>query len=235
MKRIFNEFILLVCAILFIQIPLKAQSANAVDWLSDYKGEVPAGSYSYKYAYSYFNKELCGITISTIKIDKKGNESTSSIEVYLSDVDENAVKFKVTGKYITVSFETKNSQKFIKSFDGGEFKGYINSSEIYTDKVEKARSLVDAIKSHLKECTLQEKSWTSLKECIAWLSSNISKTTKGGTDYDQVFNTDAAKNYLASLTRKYNDSKGNEITEKYSWNMADLNPDKINLSVRPFH
>ncbi len=231
MKRIFKDFIPLVFAFLFIQGTLTAQDKSTVDWLSEYKGEVPTGSYTYKYAYSYFNKELCGITISTIKINKKGDESTSSIEVYLSDIDENAVKFKVTGKYLTVSLETKNSQKFIKSFDDGEFKGYINSSEILCDQVEKARSLVDAIKSHLKECTHQEKSWASLKDCVDWLSSNISKTPKGNTEYNQIFSADASKNYLSELTRIYNDSKGNEITEKYSWNMADINADKISLNV----
>ncbi|MBN2612641.1 MAG: hypothetical protein JXB00_13885 [Bacteroidales bacterium] len=231
MKRVKRRFILFTILFLsFIQI-VPAQENEPVTWLSDFKSDVLAGSYTYRYDFTYFNKELCGITISTVKVDKKGSESESHVELYLTDIDPNYVNFKVTGKYITISLKTKNSQKFIKSYDGGEFKSYVAEAEIYSDQVEKARALVDALKNHLKDCKEQQTTWGSLTECLQWLTANISATTKGSTEYNQEFKFDAAKAYLAGIVRKYNDSKGTEIIEEYAFNLADFNPDKITMIV----
>lgn len=211
---------------------LKGQEAPTIDWLKEYRGEVPVGNNTYWYEYSYFNKELCGISIKSVKISKKGDESVSRNELYLSDIDENAVTFKVTGKYITVNLETKNSQKFIRYFEDGEFDSYVSSVEIYTDQVDKARSLIDVFKEKLKECNRQEKSWGSLKAGLDWLADNISATTQDETEYNQSFSYDGARNYLVAFNRNYNDSKGNKINEVYSFNLADLDPDAVSLNVR---
>jgi hypothetical protein len=212
--------------------PVDGQEASPIDWLKEYRGEIPVGSYTYWYEYSYFNKELCGISIKSVKISKKGDESVSRSELYLSDIDENAVTFKVTGKYITVNLETKNSQKFIRYFEDGEFDSYVSSVEIYTDQVDKARSLIDLIKEKLKECNRQEKFWSSLQSGLDWLKDNISTTTQDGTEYNQSFSYDGAKNYLVKYNRNYNDSKGSEIREVYSFNLADVDPEGVSLNVR---
>ncbi len=211
---------------------LYGQETPPIDWLKEYKGEIPVGNNTYWYEYSYFNKELCGISIKSVKISKKGDENISRNELYLSDIDENAVTFKVTGKYIIVKLETKNSQKFIRYFEDGEFDSYVSSVEIYTDQVDKARSLIDVLKEKLKECNRQEKSWSSLKAGLDWLTENISTTTKDGTEYNQSFLYDGAKNYLVTFNRNYNDSKGNKIKEVFSFNLVDVNPEGISLNVR---
>jgi HSP20 family molecular chaperone IbpA len=231
MKRFNHLFIPFISIILFSFSMLNGQENETVDWLNDYKGEIPAGSYTYKYEYSFFKKELCGIAIKSIKIDKKGSESVNRYELYLSDIDENAIKFKVTGKYITVSIETKKSQKFIKYFEDDEFKNYVSSLDIYTDQVDKARALVDVLKEKLTDCKRQDKSWGSLKESLGWLANNISAANSGGTEYLQSFSYDGTRNYLVVYNRKYNDSKGNEIVEVYSFNLADVDPAEVNLNV----
>ncbi|MFO7658211.1 MAG: hypothetical protein R6W78_14215 [Bacteroidales bacterium] len=231
MKRLKKGFILCVTLILSLSQLVTAQENEPVAWLTDFKNDVLAGSYTYRYDFSYFNKELCGITISNIKTDKKSSESESHVEFYLTDIDPNSINFKVTGKYLTIGMKTKNAQKFIKVFDGGEFKSYTAETEIYSDQVEKARALVDAFKTHLKDCKEQQATWGSQSECLKWLASNISKTAKGGTEYNQEFKSDATKAYLAGFTRKFNDSKGTEITEEYSLNLADLNPGKVSMVV----
>lgn len=210
---------------------VNGQEAPAIDWLKEYRGEIPVGSNTYWYEYSYFNKELCGISIKSVKMSKKGDESVSRNELYLSDIDENAITFKVTGKYITVNLETKNSQKFIRYFEDGEFDSYVSSVEIYTDQVDKARSLIDVMKGKLKECDRQEKTWGSLKAGLDWLKDNISTTTQSGTEYNQSFSYDEAKNYLVAFNRDYNDSKGIEIKEAYSVNLADVDPEGVSLNV----
>src|SRR4030042_6899252 len=231
MKSFNHASISLVIILLLCFGMANGQETKTVDWLDDFKGEIPAGNYTYKYEYTYFNKELCGINIKAVKIDKKGEERVNRNELYLSDVDENAIKFKVTGKFITVSLETKNSQKFFRYYEGDEFKSYASSVDIYTDQVDKARALVDAFKERLKDCSQQDKSWGSLNESLEWMAKSISTTTRGGTEYNQSFSYDGVKNHLAVFNRKFNDSKGNEVNEVYSFNLADVDPGKVNLVV----
>ena len=231
MKRNNHTLIFLSSFFLCFFPMLSGQEIETVGWLDDYKGEVIAGSNTYKYEYTYFNKELCGLDIKSIRIDKKGTESIDRNELYLSDIDEHTIGFKVSGKYITVSMETKNSQKFIRYYEDNEFKSYVSSIDIYTDQVDKARALINVIRENLEDCNQQNKSWGSLKESLGWMADNISSTTKGGTEYKQSFSYDDVKPHLAVLNREYNDSKGNEITEIYSFNLADVDPAKVNLNV----
>jgi hypothetical protein len=230
MKPLNHAFVYIVSLFLSFNM-LPGQEIKTIEWLNEYRGEIPAGSYTYKYEYAYFNEQLCGISIKSVRTDKKGSESVSRNELYLSDIDENVIKFKVTGKYITVTMETKNSQKFIRYYDGDEFKSYVSSVDIYTDQVDKARALIDIFREKLKECHRQDKSWGSVKESLGWLADNISRATEGGTEYNQSFSFDEVRNYLAVYKRKYNDSKGNEVNEIYSFNLADVDPVKINLNV----
>lgn len=231
MKRVTQVIIPLTGLFLMVNFLASGQENEAVSWLSDFKGEISTGNDTYKYDFVYFNKPLCGISVTAVKTDKKGNETTTRDEVYLSDIDQNTIRFKVTGKYITVSMDTKNGQKFIKDYTGDEFKGYISSVDIYTDQVEKARNLTDVLKEQLKLCTYKEMSWSSQKEVLAWLTATIGKTNNGGTEYSQKFSFDPAKNYLIDFTRKYNDSKGNEVNDDYSFNLADINQGEVNLEV----
>ena len=231
MKRNNHALILLISIFLYSFHMVSGQDTETIDWLDDYRGEVIAGSNTYKYEYTFFNKELCGLDIKSIKTDKKGNESVGRNELYLSDIDEHAIGFKVSGKYITVSMETKSSQKFIRNYEDDEFKSYVSSIDIYTDQVDKARALINVFREKLEDCNQQNKSWGSLKESLGWMADNISSTTKGGTEYVQSFSFDDVKSHLAVFKRKYNDSKGNEITEAFSFNLADVDPAKVNLDV----
>lgn len=231
MKNFSHLFISAISCFLFSGTILYGQQMVAVEWLDDYKAEVTAGNNKYMYEYAYFNKELCGISIKSVKTDKKGNVSTSRSELYLSDLDANTIRFKVSGKYITVSMDAKNQQKFIRYFEDGEFESYVSSVDIYADQVDKARAMINIFREKLEDCSRQVKSWGSLKETLEWLTDNISATNRGGTEYEQSFSYDGVKNHLASLKRKHNDSKGNEIAEIYSFNMADLDPSEVNLDV----
>ncbi len=215
----------------FLTLFIQAQEKEPVEWLSGFNSEVPAGSYTYRYTFDYFNKANCGIMVTAVKTDKKGSETKTQMEFYLPDIDENTIQFKPVSKYITVSMITKGSQKFIKEMEDGNIKGYVSGVEIYVDEVDKARSMVDAFRSHLKECRLQEKSWGSMKESLDWLAKNISKSVKSGTEYEQSFGYDAGKNYLVTLVRKSNDSKGNAVEEDFRFNLADIDPSKMAMNV----
>lgn len=231
MKRVAKAIIPLTGFFLMVIFPASGQENETVGWLNDFKGEISTGNDTYKYNFAYFNKPLCGISVTSVKTDKKGNETSTRDEVYLSDIDQNTIRFKVTGKYITVTMDTRNGQKFIKNYAGDEFKGYVSSIDIYTDQVEKARNLTDILKEQLKSCARKEMSWNSLKEVLDWLSANIGETNNGGTSYLQKFSFDPAKNYLIDFARKYNDSKGNEVNDDYSFNLSDINQGEVNLEV----
>ncbi len=229
MKSITINILLLILIFFSAFFVSNAQNYLPVDWLNKYKNDVLAGSYTYTYDFKYFNKENCGIRVVTIKKNKKGDENENYTDFYLSDIDENTISFKVSGKYITVNMLTKGAQKFVREYEDNVLKSYGPKIEIYTDEVEKARSMVDAFKSHLNECKGHTKSWNSLKESMEWLSATISKTTHKNIEYEQVVRFDGLKNYLVTFERNFSDTKGYFVSDLYKANLADIDPNKIEL------
>jgi hypothetical protein len=146
---------------------LKAQ--KELEWLADYTSEINTGSYTCVYNYTSVDNNTCKIRIEELKTDKKGKTSSESYVFYLSDINPSSLSFKASGKVINVSMETNLSQKFVTAFEEGEFDGYTDEINIQMSEVDKARSFIEAFKSHIGTCKTTDRSWTSQEEALAWL------------------------------------------------------------------
>ena len=227
MKR--NTLALLSLSLAIILIAKNGKSQEQISWLSDHTAEINTGSYTYTYDFTTLDSD-CKIKIEEKKVSKKGTETKQSSIFYLSDISPSSLNFKSTGKVLTVSMETKQSQKFISAYDGEEFKGYTNEISIYTSEVDKARSLIDAFLSHIETCKDNERTWTSKEEVINWLTENIGDSEKSGTNYKQSF-MKGEKPYLALLKTESTDSKGQTNENLHKIDLSDFSPDDIQLEV----
>ncbi len=224
-----NTFAFLSLSLAIILIAKIGNSQEQISWLSDHTAEINAGSYTYVYNFTTLEND-CKIKIEEKKISSKGSETKQSSIFYLSDISPSSLNFKSTGKVLAVSMQTKQSQKFISSYEGEEFKSYTNEVTIYTSEVDKARDLIDAFLSHIETCKDNERTWTSKEEVVKWLTENIGDSEKSGTNYKQSFRKDE-KPHLALLKTESTDSKGQQETNLYSVNLSDINPDEIKLEV----
>jgi hypothetical protein len=223
--------IIIIIYLAFIVLNISSLMAQEkIGWLAEYTAEIDAGSYIYAYNYTSVDNNTCKLRIEELKTDKKGKTSSEAYVFYLSDINPSSLGFKASGKVINVSMETNLSQKFVTVFEGGEFEGYTDEISIRMSEVDKARSFIEAFKSHIGTCKTTDRSWTSQEEALAWLAENIGESVISGTTYKQTFSK-GDKNYLAKLKTETTDSKGNIQTATCTFDLSDINPSGVELNV----
>jgi hypothetical protein len=223
-------FLIPVLFVISMALNIIGAGAQDIDWLAPYTAEVNAGSYIYKYGFTAVDNNTCKLKIEEQKTDKKGETSSDSYELYISDINPSSLSFKASGKVIEVNMEIRLSQKFITVFEEGEFEGYSNKITITMDEVDKARSFIEALKSHIDPCKKNEITWSSVEEAFTWLANNVGISEISGTTYKQSFSK-GAKSYMAQLKTEKTDSKGNTQSENYIFNLGDINHSSISVDV----
>ena len=225
-----KTFILSVVTILLLGTHIKAQDEIELSWLQGFSESVLVGSNTHVQKYYSIEGNQCKLKFTAEITDKKGNTETASYVFYLSDLNPNAISFKPTGKYVTIEMEAKSAQKYIMEYKNEEFQGYINKFNLYTDAIDKARSLIDAVKSKMDGCKTEGMKWSSTADATDWLNKNIKTVQDGSVENVQQFKQ-GAQLYLSSLTREYADSKGVQHIEEYILNLADIDQSKVDLKV----
>ncbi len=219
--------------ILFVVFLLSSNFLSAQDnvsWLSDFTGDVVNGSSTLSYTFTKVDGNDCKLKIGEKETDKKGNVSQTDWVFYLSDLDPSALSFKPSGKVINISLNIKNGQKFVSVSEDGEFTGYTGDVPVTMSEVDKARALIDALKSHIGECKQTDRAWNSRDEAFDWLVENIKPSDNSGTTYDQTFSK-GNKPYMAVMQTESTDSKGNQNKVTRTFDLSDINPNGINLEV----
>ncbi|MCB0649956.1 MAG: hypothetical protein KDC85_01625 [Saprospiraceae bacterium] len=93
----------------------------------------------------------CKWQFTTIEQGKK--EDTREVyEFNLIDLDEEAVRFKISGKTLSVEIPSKRGAKNIKYYKNGEPGDYQNSFLIRMQNVEDARNLIRIFQTSIKAC-----------------------------------------------------------------------------------
>ncbi len=228
MKRVHFSAILIF--LMIITLFTSASAQDNVAWLGDFTGDVVDGSNTLSYSFQTVDGNECKLNITEKKTDKKGSVSETGRVFYLSDLDPSAMAFKPSGKVIRVSLKIKNGQKFITESANGEFSGYTDEVPFTLSEVDRARALIDVMKSHSGTCKQSDRTWNSGDEAFAWLSENIGASGNSGTSYEQVFSK-GVKPYLAALQTESTDSKGTQNKVIRTFDLSDINPAGISLVV----
>lgn len=220
----------LFISLLFISITSQAQDEKELSWLKNYTESVVTGSSTRLHKFYSVEGKDCKLKFVEEETDKKGNTETQAYIFYLADMNTNAISFKPTGNYITINMEAKASQDYIMEYENGEFEGYVSDFDIYTDAVDKARNIIDAIKAQQSGCQSEGLTWSTAASAVDWLSSNIGTAVHSDDEVSQSFEK-TNKPYLAKLSKEYTDSKGESHSETSVINLSDLDPKKIDLDV----
>jgi len=223
-------FLIPVLFVISMALNIFGAGAQDIDWLAPYTAEVDAGSYIYRYGFTAVDNNTCKLKIDEQKTDKKGKTSSGSYVLYISDINPSSLSFKASGKVIEVNMEIRLSQKFITVFEEGAFEGYTNKITITMDEVDKARSFIEVLKSHIDPCQENERTWSSVEEAFTWLANNIGISEISGTTYKQSFSK-GEKSYMAQLKTEKTDSKGSTQSETYIFDLSDINHSSISVDV----
>lgn len=81
------------------------------------------------------------------RVEIKGTSSTQEVfEFNLSDINPGSVNFEVSGKFLTVKFETNFKSKIIKAYKAGKIAPYVYQLEFAMADTESARGMIAALK-----------------------------------------------------------------------------------------
>ena len=157
----------------------------------------------------------------------------SRYEFNLSDINQNSLDYKVSGKKFVLTFQTIGDSKLIKVFENDEQQNYINDLEILCNDMENARLLLHVFKKTIPLCEsniVRLVPEQNLGNKIDWLIENITEVSVEETVYNQVLERISDDNNKLRLTLK-------EITEKksteyiYEFNLTDLNPNSLKYDI----
>lgn len=131
-----------------------SETSAMVKWLSTNIGEVMIEQNTVKQALSPAEEG----NLNKIKYERTEIKGTSSsqqtFEFNLSDINPASVGFEVSGKFLTVKFETNYRNKIIKAYKDGKIAPYVYQLELTMPDTEVARGVIAALKKcaeNLKE------------------------------------------------------------------------------------
>lgn len=123
-----------------------ADTPGMVKWLMSTIGDVSIEQNTIKQALEPAEE---GNTdkIKFTRIEIKGTSSTQEVfEFNLSDINPASVNFEVSGKFLTVKFETNYKNKIIKAYKAGKIAPYVYQLELAMSDTEVARGTISALK-----------------------------------------------------------------------------------------
>jgi hypothetical protein len=194
-------------------------------------GEIQIDKITYKQTIDVLDDTKGKIRFSSVATDDKGKATKESYEFYVSDIDKNTIIRKTSGKKLLVNMWINNKQKFIKTYKDDVHEGYVDNLEMLVSDADAAQGIIDLFKKAIPLVKMNEKSWTSAKDALAWLQSNIGEvSTKTGRSV-QTFSFNDQKEYMVIFKVVTTDTKGATIEENFEMNIADINKNNIQLKI----
>lgn len=187
------------------------------------------GNDTYRYNFKNVDGNGCKVEFEELVTNKKGSTESRSWMFYLSDIDPASILFNTGGKSVKVTLGTRNSQKFISSYEGDQFKEYTGKIELTLNEVDVTRKLIETLKDHIGSCTESEPAWEDANVALAWLAENIGNAKDDDVQWIQSFST-GEKFYLARISSKSVDD-GKEQSFEYLFDLTDINPAEIKLEA----
>ncbi len=225
-KQLFS----LLGALLLISGWMGTAAQEAIPWLEDYTGKMEIGKETYRYEFSSVHGIDCKVEFEEIVTDKKGEEAHRSWIFYLSDIDPSAIRFNAKGKSIEVTMETRNSQKFITYYEDGKFEEHTGEIELYMTEVDLTRSFIEAVRERIGSCDASQIAWEDREAAFSWLEEYIGEATDDDIRWEQRF-SGGGKPYLVRLISKSTSSKGKQESFEYLFDVTDMEPSSVRLSV----
>ncbi len=226
-----HRMIFMIPALIILALnPTGAAAQGNILWLQDFTGDMVIGNDTYRYEFATVDGNDCKVEFRESVTDKKGSVESRSWIFYLSDIDPEGINFRTRGKYVETTLETRNSQKFITCYEDGALDEYTDEVSLRMTEVDVTRKLIDLLKSHIGSCTETETSWDDREAAFGWLTENIGKAMDDDVQWEQQFSR-GDKPYLAKLSSRSVDAKGNEEAFEYQFDLSDINPASVKLEV----
>jgi hypothetical protein len=226
-----KKFVNTIASITFFIISSFNTIAQSLDWLLPFSGEVNTGTFIVRQQFEPLAGKKCAILYTSVKTDKKGSSETTRYEFYISDIDENTVRYKASGKTINLEMNTREKQPFIKELSDTVVTGYSSDLLVLFDNPDKAREMAESLKKNIPLCKRQASALNDAASALQWLSLQIVPVERDGSQIQQQFSTRKEVPYMADFMVNEKDSKGVSTAWQYSFNLTDVDPAAVKLDI----
>lgn len=204
--------------------PIWSSRQEAFAWLSQNIGESVASGTSYKQTFVKGNKEYLA-TLNSESTDSKGVQETIQYNFNLSDIDPSKINLVVSGKYFKIEIPVRDSKYYMQLIKG-ENTTYSKELEIYSDDMEQARNIYNAMAYLVSETPVpKRKEWENYSAVLAFVKSAMHEVQVGSYTIAQEFSNDESSSGMGHVTIRKTDSKGATTEETNSFYLTDIQPD----------
>ncbi|HEY4787119.1 MAG TPA: hypothetical protein VIH57_13770 [Bacteroidales bacterium] len=161
--------------------------------------------------------------------DSKGKNVDYLYEFYLADVEVNTIACKVSGKKISILFNCKNKQKFIRYSKDNVVQNYQYDFDMMSDNLETARCMIEALKYALKNSKDAPVSFTSMASAFDFLKNNVIDLKTATDQYKQVFTGNTAEPFPCKYELSRTDAKGVTTDESSEFYPYLLDPNTVTI------
>jgi hypothetical protein len=176
----------------------------------------------------------CLCTLTQIEKDTKSSKK-NEYRFHWMDVNPNAVAIEVSGDRMFVKLTALDSKKLIMNTQDDKFSGYENSVRLYMPDIEHARRAKFAAEKASEKCKLSYKEpfGSDVLSQVNWIKSNVKDVTLEDVTLSQKLEpVESGKNDKLKYTRKELNAKGSGAEEVYEFNLSDINPLSVDVSVK---
>ncbi len=162
-------------------------------------------------------------------VNSKGETLSTNSIFDLTDINPMAVNLKISGKSLIVEVPVKENKRFIevKSPAGSLF---TNELLIYTNTIELARQVVNAL-SYLVTNTIAERpTWDSYSSSIGFVKDNLGEVAVDDELFSYGINFEPSPSGLATMVMKKSESDGTSESVEYAFYLTDI-MDKLEIEV----
>ena len=156
-------------------------------------------------------------------------------ELNAADINPAEIEFDTDDSFVTIEASTRGGRDLIKVFENGELDGYEESMKFYTDGIEPARKLVEALQFYVmesKDMTAREiidiENTGDLSKLNDFISNHLKDVAIEDENFKQSFTYQQDKPYLVTIEVE-EVNEGEPYT--YSFNLADLNDNGLSFDT----
>jgi hypothetical protein len=203
---------------------------EALDYVKKNLPKVTIGSDIYEQSISFEDTPDGLVSFRKIKTNKEGEAVEESFQLYLCDMKKE-VQLNVSTGSVKLELETTDGEKYIKFYDDGQPGNYTNNIEIYVDRIDDARDLINAMEFAIGNSESGMKPFTGLNSTSDWLETNVTGIVIGSKQIQQnmaVITDEENKIELKIVTS----SEGNEpVDETFEIYPRDIDLEDLNIRI----
>ncbi len=193
---------------------------QAFNWLMDNVGEAMDDGTEWEQEFKKGKRDYL-VEFEAKSVNSKGEQLSSNTIFDLSDIDPMAINLKISGKSLMVEVPVKESKKYIevKSPAGSQFTSKLL---IYTDEIELARQIVNALYYLVNNTIPERPTWESYSSSLEFAKDNLGEFTVDDDLYSNALEFESSPSGLVNLVLVKTESDGTSERLEYAFYLTDI-------------